>query len=338
MIIRPVKARDLDSLEKLANKAMVGLTTLPSDRKILKNKISASIDAFSPDRSAPGDDHYLFVLEDSKTGDVVGTSGLVAAVGLSEAFYSYKLGVVVHASRELNVYNKISTLYLSNDYTGCTELCTLFLDADHRKNGNGKLLSKCRFLFMAQFPGRFAEKVIAELRGYSDENGRSPFWDGLGCNFFSMDFSEADFLSGIGNKSFIAELMPKHPVYVNLLSKKTQSAIGKVHKSTVAALKMLEKEGFSFQGYVDIFDAGPTVEGQRDNIRAVKYSRVLTVCIKNEIPEGKWHVISNTKREDFRCCLAEILPNEDDDVIIDKALAKKLKVKNGDLVRVVSLN
>ncbi len=216
MVIRPIQTDDLGALENLAGKAMTGLTTLPADRDLLEQKISASVRAFAGRRNKPRDDYYLFVLEDNDTGDVVGISGIVAAVGLNEAFYSYKLGTIVHASRELDVYNRISTLYLSNDYTGCTELCTLFLDEDYRKNNNGKLLSKCRFLFMAEFPERFAEKVIAELRGYSNEKGHSPFWEGLGRHFFSMDFSQADFLSGAGNKSFIAELMPTHPVYVNL--------------------------------------------------------------------------------------------------------------------------
>jgi arginine N-succinyltransferase len=117
MIIRPVRPADIDALEGLAKNAKVGLTTLPPDRNLLEKKIVASQGAFSGDRTEPGNDHYLFVLEDGQTGEAVGTAGIVAAVGLSEAFYSYRVGTVVHASRELGVYNKMSTLYLSNDYT-----------------------------------------------------------------------------------------------------------------------------------------------------------------------------------------------------------------------------
>ena len=39
---------------------------------------------------------------------------------------------------------------------------------------------------------------------------------------------------------------------------------------TVPARAMLEQEGFRYEGYVDIFDAGPTVECFRDNIDAIK--------------------------------------------------------------------
>ena len=337
MIIRPVRPADIDALEGLAKSAKVGLTTLPPDRNLLEKKIVASQGAFSGDRTEPGNDHYLFVLEDGQTGEAVGTAGIVAAVGLSEAFYSYRVGTVVHASRELGVYNKMSTLYLSNDYTGCTELRSLFLNPDYRKNKNGKLLSKCRFLFMAEFPHRFALKVIAEMRGYSDEQGRSPFWEGLGRRFFSMDFSQADVLSGIGDKHFIAELMPKHPVYANLLSEQTRAVIGQVHENTKPAFSILEKEGFSYQGYVDIFDAGPTVETQLTGIRAVRDSITMPITIGTMPKEGEYHLISNGELQEFRCCLGHLPLNKGSEITIDKKLAQALKVGSGDTVRIVPL-
>lgn len=121
----------------------------------------------------------------------------------------------VHASKELNVYNALPTLFLSNDHTGSSELCTLFLDPKWRKEGNGYLLSKSRFLFMAAFRERFNEKVVAEMRGVIDEHGYSPFWESLGKRFFAMEFSRADYLCGTGQKAFIAALMPKHPLYID---------------------------------------------------------------------------------------------------------------------------
>ena len=338
MIIRPVRPGDIDALEYLANSAKVGLTTLPRDRKLLENKIVASQHAFEAERNEPGDDHYLFVLEDTDRGTAVGTAGIVAAVGVSEAFYSYRVGTVVHASRELGVYNKIPTLYLSNDYTGSTELRTLFLDPGYRKDKNGKLLSKSRFLFMAEFPHRFAQRVIAEMRGYSDENGRSPFWEGLGRRFFSMDFSQADFLTGIGDKEFIAELMPKYPVYVNLLSDETQAAIAQVHEYTRRALSILEKEGFSYQGYVDIFDAGPTVEAPLKGIRAIRDSMTLPVTIGTMAKEGDHHLISNRQQEAFRCALVQLPVSGGNEIVVNDELAEAMDIANGDIVRIVSLH
>lgn len=140
------------------------------------------------------------MLEDSASGTVAGICAIEVAVGLNDPRYNYRVGTLVHASKELNVYNALPTLFLSNDHTGSSELCTLFLDPDWRKEGNGYLLSKSRFMFMAAFRDRFNEKVVAEMRGVIDEHGYSPFWQSLGKRFFSMEFSRADFLCGTGQK------------------------------------------------------------------------------------------------------------------------------------------
>ena len=42
---------------------------------------------------------------------------------------------------------------------------------------------------MAEFRERFPAQVMADLRGYFDEQGRSPFWEAIGKHFFDMDFS-----------------------------------------------------------------------------------------------------------------------------------------------------
>ncbi len=100
----------------------------------------------------------MFVLEDTDTGTVAGICAIEVAVGLNDPWYNYRVGTMVHASKELNVYNALPTLFLCNDHTGASELCTLFLDPDWRKEGNGYLLSKSRFMFMAAFRDRFNEK------------------------------------------------------------------------------------------------------------------------------------------------------------------------------------
>ena len=66
------------------------------------------------------------------------------------------------------------------------------------------------------------------LRGKLDADGRSPFWEGLGRHFFAMDYSRADYLTGIGKKSFIAELMPRYPVYTRLLASEARAVIQRV--------------------------------------------------------------------------------------------------------------
>lgn len=243
MVIRPVERSDVSALMQLASKTGGGLTSLPANEATLSARIERAIKTWQGElpKSEQG---YVFVLEDSETGTVAGICAIEVAVGLNDPWYNYRVGTLVHASKELNVYNALPTLFLSNDHTGSSELCTLFLDPDWRKEGNGYLLSKSRFMFMAAFRDKFNDKVVAEMRGVIDEHGYSPFWQSLGKRFFSMDFSRADFLCGTGQKAFIAELMPKHPIYTHFLSQEAQDVIGQVHPQTAPARAVLEKKVF----------------------------------------------------------------------------------------------
>ncbi|MGL1956776.1 MAG: arginine N-succinyltransferase [Colwellia sp.] len=341
IIIRPIEMADYDALHRIAIESGHGFTSLPVSESILKKRIAHSEASFKTKVTEAGAQGYLFVMEDTQTGEVVGTTAIEAAVGLDDAFYHYHLGKVVHNSRELNIYNTVETLTLCNDYTGATEICTLFLNESHRKNSNGRFLSRCRFMFMAEHPERFSECVIAEMRGVSDTNGCSPFYQWLKEHFLSIEFTEADYLTGTGNKGFIAELMPKYPVYVNLLSDEAQQVINKVHKNTVPAIRLLEAEGFTRRGYVDIFDAGPTVEAEKSSIRTVRESKKYQVVINN-IETNKpnrldKYIICNTKVATFRATQAPLTLGEtENQVIINNEVAKAIQVQAGDWVRIIT--
>lgn len=336
-VIRPIEQRDLPSLQHFAKTSGPGFTSLPDNQTLLEEKIVHSQQALSRQQPPFDDAQYLFVLEDSTTGNVLGTTGIIAAVGMDSPWYHYRIGKVVHASRELEIHNQFNTLYLCNDYTGCTEICTLYLDEQHRHENNGPLLSKSRFLFIAAQPECFAEKVIAEMRGFSDDDGRSPFWEGLGRRFFTIDFSTADYLTGSGNKSFIAELMPKYSMYIHLLPEEAQAVIGRVHKNTEPARRMLESEGFRFEDYVDIFDAGPTLCAPTQSIRAVSKSRTYPIEIKEKYSEGNTlYLVSNDKRQQFRCALIN-LPKYADRVVLSQQQANALLLSPNEQARAVPL-
>jgi arginine N-succinyltransferase len=334
-IIRPIKVSDYKALNEIAQESGIGFTSLPVNEALLRRKLVKAEAAIQSTPTEPGMQSYLFVMEDTETGEVVGTSGIEATVGLQDAFYHYHVSKVVHASRELNVHNTAEILHFCNDYTGVSEICTLFLRENARQGLNGRFLSKMRFLFMAVHKERFADVVIAEMRGISDDKGRSPFWAWLEEHFFSMDFPTADYLTGIGNKVFIAELMPKYPIYVKLLSKAAQDCIGKVHEKTRPALRLLEQEGFKCRGYVDIFDAGPTVEADVKNIATVQASRKVSIVINDNLAQtdGETCFAINTSVEDFRACIAEIAYVDGNRVAIERATAKALGIKDGDSIR-----
>ena len=105
-----------------------------------------------------------------------------------------------------------------------------------------------------------------------DEAGNAPFWDGLAGRFFDMTFPEADEFNAVHGTQFIADLMPKTPIYVSLLNDAARAVMGLPHPSGRAALRMLEEEGFVFDRYIDIFDGGPTVTAHIDDLRTVDES------------------------------------------------------------------
>ena len=153
-----------------------------------------------------------------------------------------------------------------------------------------------------------------------------------------MDFPTADYLTGIGQKVFIAELMPKYPVYVNLLSQAAQEVIGKVHDKTEPALRLLTSEGFSWKRYVDIFDAGPTVEADVNQIRTVRNSDLYHVEIADVIESDENIIVANTEVQKFRAtALQTVLDKSNQTILLTQEAADALEVKAGDQVRASKL-
>ena len=337
LVIRPITLADLPALETLSQRTGFGLTTLPRDTSLLRRKIRASERGFEKlsDDDRPRGETYLFVIEELSTGRVAGTSGIVAKVGGFEPNYSYRIETAIHESKSLKVRKEIQVLHLAEEHDGPCEVGSLFLSPESRKGGAGRLLSLSRFLFMAQFPEYFDPELIAEMRGVMDDQGHSPLWDALGRHFFDIDYPTADYLSAV-NKRFIADLMPKHPIYIPLLPPEAQAVIGKVHEQTEPAMRMLENEGFSRYGHVDIFEGGPVVRCSLASIRSVRESVLVPVEeITDNVIASDPFIISNA-RQDFRACQGplERLPTGGVRLHIQHAMALRLRI--GDNVRFVA--
>lgn len=338
LVVRPIKRLDYKILKTCARESGFGFTSLPVNKELLTNKINHSLASFAKKNiKEPGDEGYLMVGVDSLSGEVVGTTGIEASVGWDAPIYNYHISKIVHSSPSLGVNKVIQLLTFGNNYTGCTEICTLFLRPSFRHGLNGKLMSKCRFLLMAEHPEKFSKTVFAEMRGVSDEEGNSPFWKWLQDNFFSIDFAHADYLMGMGSKDFVAELMPKLPIYINLLSDEAQSVIGKVHQNTIPAMKLLEKEGFVCRDYVDIFDAGPTVECSFNNIESIRNSFRARVEIGEHF-ELHTYLIANTSFENFRAVVSKAKYDEEKQIVtLSQEVSDALEIKDNEFVRLLLL-
>lgn len=334
MIVRPVHVTDLPALLALVRQAGPGLTTLPANEDRLAHRLRWAQRTFA-EQVERADADYLFVLEDDDQ-QVVGVSALTGAVGLREPWYNYRVGLTVSSSPDLGIQRQIPTLFLNNEMTGQSEICSLFLRPDQRQGNNGRLLSLGRLLFAAEFAHLFGEKLIAELRGSADEQGCSPFWDSLGRHFFKMDFSHADHLSGLGSKAFIAELMPRQPLYTCLLTEQAQAVIGKAHPNTEPAMKILTAEGFTHKGYIDIFDAGPVIEAPLSKIRTVRDSQALVLAIGTPDEQAPVWLIHNRRLENCRITAAPAR-RVGNSLIVDRLTAKRLQLQPGNSVRAVLL-
>lgn len=336
MFIRPIQRQDKQALLQLSTKTGSGFTSLPTNESHLEQRIERMIATWEGTNPL-SEQGYLFALVDSETQSLVGVSGVEVAIGLNEPWYDFHVGTQVHASKELGIYRQMKKLSLSNDHTGNSELCTLFLDPDYRMDKNGQLLSKSRLLFIAAFKDKFSEKIIAEMRGVSDQKGRSPFWENLGRHFFTLEFDQADYLTGIGKKSFIAELMPKHALYVDFLNEAAQKVIAEVHPNTLPAREILESEGMRYEGYVDIFDAGPTLEAYTQDLRIVRKSRLRRVKIsESELLGEQTLLMGNEKYQEFRAIIGSPLIDASH-IYLTQAQAQTLSVTNGEQLRVVPL-
>jgi arginine N-succinyltransferase len=340
LYVRPIEADDLDALVRLSRRAGYGLTTLPPDAELLGKRIDESLRSFARAADKPGGETYLLALVDPDEG-LVGISGVVAKVGGFEPFYAYRLEQEIHESRSLKKRLVIDTLHLVKEHNGPSEIGSLFLAPAHRRGTNGRLLSLSRFLFMADHPQCFDETVLAEMRGRIDHQGQSPFWEAVGRHFFDMEFPHADYLV-MKDKSFLAELMPRHPVYVPLLPKAAQEVINQVHPESAPALHLLESEGFARNGMVDIFEGGPVVSCARTRIRTIRESRTALVTgigphLNQETPKHATpYLLSNTLARGYRACVAHprLVP---DGVEVSGEVAAALQVKKGDAVRYAPL-
>ena len=326
--IRPVNLKDHKEVLAMAGVAGIGMSSLPQDEMVLHNKINNSVDSFA---GKSKENSFLFVLEDTEKHRLAGVTGIVAHVGLVRPFYSYKLSTVSQASSAIVVYSMQQVLHMVNDYTGATEIGSLFLHPDYHHNKLGKFLSRSRYMMIAEFPELFSDLVISEIRGTQDAEGNSPFYDNLARHFFKMGFREADYIYATQGGQFIADLMPKYPIYVNLLPQAAQEVIGVPLEASKPALQLLKNEGFHYEGYVDLFDAGPTVQASRSQIKTISTSKKTEIVAIREV-NSELHMISNSRKADFMVTIAAI-EEENNGVIISQETAQALNVKIGDMVR-----
>jgi arginine N-succinyltransferase len=328
IVVRPAALGDVDGLVGLAIAAGPGMTNLQPDPDTLTAKVEASVAALAQARDSLASP-VLFVLD--MGGQMVGTAAVYPNIGSHWPFYSYKRSAITNVSQVLNKRVTTEVLNPVNDLVGYAEVGGLFVSPVARGKAVGRLAARSRYMFMAEHRAFFPAKVMAEMRGFQTNTGVSPVWDAIGSRFYDLPFEEADKLSGLLGNQFIAELGPKLPIYADLLPAGAQAALGRPHRDSQRAYELLLEEGFEDMGYIDIFDGGPQVVANLDQIACSRQNRVSIVEI-GEPTEGAQTLVSAGHGDAFRATRgAAVVAGETVRIAAD--MAQALGVKAGDPLR-----
>lgn len=331
-VMRPAELSDFDALRSMAVESGPGFTSLPVDEDILRARLLKSVDSFAGRLDQPEYGKYLMMLENIETGEIGGCSAVKCGTGVDAPFFNYRIITLAQASQAAQRRFDMDALILTNEFVGFTEVGTLFLREEHRGAGVGRLLAQSRYLLMETRPEWFGQNVLAELRGVVSHGGETPFWECLGRHFFRMSFPEADYLSATTDNQFILDLMPKYPIYVDLLPPEAREVIGRCHVDGVPAFKLLEWEGFRFEKVVDIFDGGPIMQASREMIRTCRESRVMELEVGPAT--GERGIAARLDLGEYRASLIEGAVLGEHRFMTSEETLEKLKLKRGDKARI----
>lgn len=266
LVLRDVRPGDLDGLLELARE--FDTVNLPADRQVLDELIDRSGSSFRGPEQDPHDGLYLFVLTDTDDEQVLGSSMIVASHGTPEDPHNFlRIDTDERFSATLGRVFRHETLTFAQSYTPHTELGGLVLARRLRGHPRrlGRMLSWVRFFYMALHPGRFHDRIQAELLPPFEPDGSSRLWEWVGRRFTGLDYPEADRLSR-ANREFIPALFPRVPIYTALLPPEVREVLGAVGASTRGVERMLTSQGFTWNRNIDPFDGGPHYEARRDDI------------------------------------------------------------------------
>jgi arginine N-succinyltransferase len=135
--------------------------------------------------------------------------------------------------------------------------------------------------------------------------------------------------------------MPRQPLYVDYLPQDAKDTIGRVHRNTEPARRLLETEGMHFEGYIDIFDAGPVLQARVSELRALRESALAVVDTAAGEP---WSdeprepcIVATTTMRNFRMVLIHANP-VNGRIALSEQDQQLLQCHVGDQVRTLSLN
>lgn len=275
-LLRDARPADLDDLQVVAKH--LDSVNLPNDRVRLQELIAASQESFAAAREV-AERRFLFVLTDTTSGQVVGSSIIFAQHGSHRAPHVYfDVTEEERYSQTLDRHFVHKILRIGYNYRGLTEIGGLALLPALRGHPQrlGGLLFDVRFMYLALHRALFRDEVLSELMPPLEPDGTSRLWEALGRRFTGLSYQEADQLSH-ENKEFIRALFPEEPICATLLPQPVQDVIGQVGPATKGVEAMLRRIGFEYIHRIDPFDGGPHFQARIDDVTLVQQTRRAVV-------------------------------------------------------------
>ncbi|NQW62629.1 MAG: arginine N-succinyltransferase [Deltaproteobacteria bacterium] len=330
-LYREVHPDDLEGVVRLA--AHLDSLNLPADADAIAAMIEASVSSFG--RNDPDDrtGRFLFVLERTSDRVLLGTSMIVASHGTTaDPHHAFRVDVEERYSESLGELFAHQTLTLVQSYRPHTELGALVLHPDFRGHPDrlGQGLSFVRFLYMALQPGRFHDRVEAELLPPLEADGSSLLWEWVGRPFTRLSYRDADRLSR-GNREFIRSLFPRTPIHTALAPAEVQAVIGAVGVQTRGVARMLTAAGFRFNLHIDPFDGGPHFDAKRADILPLQQACTLPFAGLTSADDAPKRLITRVGDGPFRAALGS-WRETGDGALVDAVTATQLNLQAGDLL------
>ena len=302
LVFRLANTHDIDQLFYLSQATQPGLTSIPKSEKLWADRVKQNKDLLSKKDSLMQGKWFTFVIEDVSKNKIIGTASILDEVGKNYPLNVYQICEEKKTSSHLQIKQYIRYLNPKQIESGPSELGALWLHPKYRGFGLGRLLTVGRLMFIATHRKYFKQSILAEMRGYADEKGKVPFWEHVSKPIFGMSYEIADYLAS-KNQEFIKELLPNFPIIIDLLSNQARECIGMCHPLTTAACAVLLSEGFKMTRSVDIFDAGPKLTAQIDELRAIKNLNSLPIRemkVMNDFHKSHskiWIVLDNSSKD-----------------------------------------
>jgi len=258
VIFRLANHEDSAAILRLSETAGPGMTTMPRSMAEIEHIIAETHRFVAGNAMA----HRVFFVAEMD-GVIGGISAIIPRLGLDRPFYSFKKSRHTRRSQNPKLSVTYETLSLTTDFDGYSELATLFVAAHARGSGLAQLLSLGRLAFICTHRAQFQPHLMADIRGWFNEAGVSPFWEHLTSKFIDMSYDEADRLS-MNEGHFIDQILPAVPLFLNIVPQDVAQCVGRPNEASLGAVRLLKQAGFRMSDMCDVFDGGPSMVCETD--------------------------------------------------------------------------